>query len=647
MADDAKSSIVESKQLERTLTTDNKRRADVDSSVERESRVRHPISFKIFGITGLLLMLMALVTLISSINFSRVERQMVLLSDYYIPLDQILGDIRYHHLLQGLLLERALAANSGLASLPQVRKIVQSSAGQLGDCAYETYSAASRKLRDSVKDPVDKSLLGFELNRYCGDRKTMLATALVDKALTLSYVLDDPVLVREFTQLQGEMQRIPEARATMIASVDKFAAQSQTADAQAVEILKDQMETDRRAVGRASSTVSRLLHNITREAAAKASRVERSTTMFNWGITLAAATLGILFASLITRNVIRPVRALLKGARSVERGDLSIAIHVKSADEIEQLAQTFNYMVGGLREKENIKETFGKYIDPRIVKDLLDEHAFSEVGNKRIATVFFSDIEGFTSICEQLSADAAVKLLNSYFTHMSQPIRARNGIIDKYIGDAIMAFWAPPFTGEREHALLACQAALDQRARLVDFRASLPDVIGLRKGLPAFNIRIGLATGEVTAGSVGSEAAKSYTVIGDTVNLASRLESANKTFGTYLLISDTTRDLAGDAIEVRDLDRIRVAGKNESVQVFELLGMVGEVDDKMLKLRDRFETGLGCYRRRDWDGAEGHFAACAELDPDDRPTRFFLDLVTRFRAHPPPSDWDGVLELTK
>ena len=341
------------------------------------------------------------------------------------------------------------------------------------------------------------------------------------------------------------------------------------------------------------------------------------------------------------------MRALLKGARAVQHGDLSIIVQVKSADEIEQLAQTFNYMVVGLREKENIKETFGKYIDPRIVKDLLDEHSFSEVGNKRFATVFFSDIEGFTPICEQLSADAVVKLLNSYFTHMSKPIRDHGGIIDKYIGDAIMAFWGPPFTGEREHALLACQAALDQVALLAEFRASLPDIIGLRKGIPAFNIRIGICTGEVTAGSVGSEAAKSYTVIGDTVNLASRLEGANKTFGTYLLISDTTRDLAGDAIEARDLDRIRVAGKAESIHVFELLGRADEVDAKVLKLRDRFESGLRCYRERDWDGAEGHFAACAELDPEDRPTRIFLSLVTRFRAHPPAEDWDGVLELSK
>ncbi len=618
-----------------------------DRKMEAVARVRRPISFKIYGITGLLLMLMTLVTLISSINFARVDRQMELLSDYYIPLDQTLGDIRHHHLLQSMSLERALNADATLAPLPAIRAIVQAAAAKLGNCEYENYSAQSRKMREAHSVPAELAVLSFELNRHCGDRKTILAIALVEKALAMPQVAHDPLLSREFTRLQGERQRIPEARATMLASVDKYATQAEVADAHSLKYLKEQLEADRRAVGRASSNVGRLLHGITREAATKANHVQRSTLWFNWSITLIAAILGILFAGLITRNVIRPVRALLKGAKAVERGDLTIAIQVTSADEIELLAHSFNYMVGGLREKESIKETFGKYIDPRIVKSLLDERSFSEVGSKRRATVFFSDIEGFTPICEQLSADAVVKLLNSYFTQMSQPIRSQKGIIDKYIGDAIMAFWAPPFTDEREHALLACLAALEQRARLAEFRASLPDVIGLRRGIPAFNVRIGLATGEVTAGSVGSHEAKSYTVIGDTVNLASRLEAANKAFGTYLLISEDTRSLAGDAIETRDLARIRVAGKDEWVHVHELLGLAGQIDETLRMLRDTFASGLRCYLARDWDGAESHFIDCEKLAPEDGPTRVFLDLTRRYRTQPPAADWEGELEVGK
>ena len=612
--------------------------------MERENRVKHPIGFKIFGITSLLLILMALVTLISGINLGRVDRQMSLLSDYYIPLDQTVSDIRNHHLTQSLMLERALEGRPS-HGLDEFRKTVQSVAKELGNCEYETFSATGKRLRESITDQADRALLGYELNRFCGDRKTEVAIAMVDKALALPSVSGDPDLVRRFTQLQGEIKRIPEARAALSASVDKYSVQAKTADRQAIEILKEQMETNRRAVGRSASAVSRMLHTYTRDAAAKANHVEQRTSLYNWGITLGAAILGILFATLITRNVIKPVRALLRGAKAVERGDLTISIQVSSADEMELLAKSFNFMVGGLREKESIKTTFGKYIDPRIVKDLLDEHTFSEGGDKRIMTVFFSDIEGFTPICEQLSAEATVKLLNRYFSLMSGPIRTHNGIIDKYIGDAIMAFWGPPFTSEREHALQACYAALEQTARLAEFRAALPEITGLRKGIPSFRMRIGICTGEVTAGSVGSEAAMSYTVIGDTVNLASRLESANKTFGTYLLISESTRELAGDAIETRDLDRIRVVGKTESVGVFELLGRMGEVDAKLLQLRDRFELGIRSYRQRDWQTAIDHFSACRELDAEDRPTRFFLDLVMRFQAQPPAADWDGVWDM--
>lgn len=612
-----------------------------------ESRVRHPISLKIFGITGLLLLLMALVTFISSINFSRVDRQMTLLSNYYIPLDQTIADISFHHLMQGLFLERLLAVNVPLDTLPDMRKKVEASAKELGDCDYADYTAVGKKLRDAATNPVDEWMLEFEISNYCADRKIGFAQGLIDKALALPYVMKDPVLVREFSVIQSDMQRIPESRATMMANIGEFASQANSADPVALAFLKQHMESDRRKVSLATNAVSGTLHTITREGATKASRLERSTTLFNWGITVGAAILGLLFAGLITRNLIKPVRALLKGARSVERGDLNIAIQVNSSDEIELLARSFNYMVGGLREKENIKETFGKYIDPRIVKDLLDDRSFSEVGNKRFATVFFSDIAGFTSICEQLSADAVVKLLNSYFTHMSMPIRDHGGIIDKYIGDSIMAFWTPPFTSEQEHALLACKAALEQRAQLEAFRASLPDIVGLRKGIPGFDFRIGICSGEVTSGSVGSDAAKSYTVIGDTVNLASRLEAANKAFGTHLMISDTTRDLAGDAVETRLLGLVRVAGKHESVQAYELLGMAGEVEETRLKLRDRFEQALAAYDQRDWRGAAVHFKACLEIDPKDKPSRFYADRVGRFVDQPPGPDWDGVLDLAK
>jgi adenylate cyclase len=302
-------------------------------------------------------------------------------------------------------------------------------------------------------------------------------------------------------------------------------------------------------------------------------------------------------------------------------------------------------MVTGLKEKESIRETFGKYVDPRIVATVLDRNSLTQQGEKQVMTVFFSDIEGFTTLCEQITPENVVNLLNHYFTIMSEPISAQRGIIDKYIGDAIMAFWGPPFTNEREHAILACHAALDQVARLDAFRQTLPDLTGLRKGLPNFNMRMGICTGEVTVGTIGSSSKKNYTVIGDTVNLAARLEAANKHYGTRLIISDATYLLAKDVIEVRALDCVRVVGKSEPVHIYELLGMRGQVDPARLALRSQFEQGLAAYRQRDWESARAAFLACQQQDPNDGPSKTFLARLDRFAELTPGEDWGGVWDM--
>jgi adenylate cyclase len=205
-----------------------------------------------------------------------------------------------------------------------------------------------------------------------------------------------------------------------------------------------------------------------------------------------------------------------------------------------------------------------------------------------------------------------------------------------------MAFWGPPFTDEREHALLACRAALAQLGKAAELQRILPEVTGMRKGLPQLNVRVGLATGDVTVGNIGSDTTKGYTVIGDTVNLASRLEGANKFYGTRLLISDATRELAGEGIETREVDSLRVKGKTEPVRVHELLALKGALDPQAARLRAEFEAGLAEYRRSRWAAAEARFKACLALKPDDGPSRVYLERVEQFRKLPPPADWSGV-----
>jgi class 3 adenylate cyclase len=290
---------------------------------------------------------------------------------------------------------------------------------------------------------------------------------------------------------------------------------------------------------------------------------------------------------------------------------------------------------------------FGKYVDPRIVAGLIDRPELSEAkGTRREMTILFCDMQGFTAFSEGMTPAGLVNVMNRYLTVLSAPVRDNKGIIDKYIGDAIMAFWGPPFTGDEEHARLACLAALGQFGSLPGFNGELPELTGIKRGLPEIKIRVGIATGDVIVGNIGSEQTRNYTVIGDTVNFASRLEGANKAYGTRLLISERTQRLAADAIETREIDAVLVVGKSEPQRIFEVLGRRGEVEPARLALRDAFATGLASYRHRDWSEAHEAFEECLAIAPDDKPAKVFLDRIAHYHAAPPEGEWNGVWALT-
>ncbi|MBV8466300.1 MAG: HAMP domain-containing protein [Burkholderiales bacterium] len=606
--------------------------------------VRHPIWAKVTGITVVLLLLMGFVTYSSSANLKRLSRELALLSHYDIPLDQAVSDVRYDNLVQMLLFERIVALDP-THDLTPAQQAGDAAAAKLKSCDRAEVAAASKALRERFTDEAESYIAMYAVQGHCADMRLAVSQRLVDQALAAPNVANDIDLVRKFTRLQTQLAALPQARANLLEVTSTYLGAVQRGEAKSVSVLKAQLDANRRLVGLQAADISHALHEYTQGAAAEADQLEQNAFWLNWGITAGAALLGFLLASALTRNLVRPVRELLSGAQAIESGDLNIRVHVKSADEIALLAHSFNYMVAGLKEKESIKETFGKYVDPRIVATVLDSSSLAQQGEKRVMTVFFSDIEGFTSLCEQITPENVVRLLNHYFTTMSEPIAEQRGIIDKYIGDAIMAFWGPPFTTERDHAVLACKAALEQVERLDAFRQTLPDITGLRRGLPHFNMRMGICTGDVTVGTIGSSNTKNYTVIGDTVNLAARLEAANKYYGTRLIISDATYALAQDALEVRMLDRVRVMGKSEPVQIYELLGLAGQVSETRLALRTTFERGLAAYRRREWDAARGEFEACLQLEPEDGPAKVFIARLDRFAVQAPADGWDGIWNL--
>jgi adenylate cyclase len=375
-------------------------------------------------------------------------------------------------------------------------------------------------------------------------------------------------------------------------------------------------------------------------------RQQRQTIVISAVVTVIACVLGFVFATLVGSGITRPVMRLLEGTREVEAGRLDQSISITTRDEIGQLSAAFNRMVERLRQNQRIRETFGLYIDPRIAEGLLDQPAVAAAGGqRRVMTVLFCDMKGFTTLSEGVTPQGLVKIMNRYLSTMSEPINAHRGVIDKYVGDAIMAYWGPPFIDEAEQADAACLAALDMVGRVAGLRKELPELLGVR-AIPAdCDIRIGVATGEALVGSIGSAFMMSYTVMGGTVNLASRLEGANKVYGSRCLISEATASAAAAVIDVREIDRVIVVGQTRVETVFEIMAAKGAMSPEQLRLRELYAEGLAAYRARQWDAALAAFTAALEAVPGDGPSLALIARIENLKQAPPPEDWDGAWRL--
>jgi class 3 adenylate cyclase len=575
-----------------------------------EPAVRVTIGVKVFGIAVGLLILMGVVTLLSMRMSRTVDDQLVIIDHNYFPAYVALAQANISsveesaHVLRMLLAIAELTDNT--PKLDDLRKRL-ANAGKETD---QQISAARQHINEQIADPLD-----FDDN---------IALARLDVTIEA---------------LQEERRHYESVLAKLLAAAQ---VGNKVQVSELLAELDDWRDDFDRKVDAAQSEMRRLAG-----AAIVGTRAyQRHVVEISLVLVGIAMLLGITIAAAVTLGLVRPVRRLLAGTAAVEGGALNTIVPITSRDEIGRLTQSFNSMVGELRIKAQIRETFGKYVDPRIVAGLIDRPELTDAkGSRREMTILFCDMKGFTTFSEGMTPAGLVTVLNRYMTVMSEPVRRHSGIIDKYIGDAIMAFWGPPFTGADEQAGLACLAALEQLAGLGAFRTELPDLIGIKRGFPEIDIRIGIATGDVVAGSIGSEQTRNYTVIGDTVNLASRLEGANKTYGTRVLISEATKHLAADMLETREIDTVVVVGKTEPQRIFELLGRKGEVARERLALRDAYVEALDAYRRRDWEKALAGFEDCLAIVPCDAPSKLFLGRIARFRVTAPCAEWNGVWSL--
>src|ERR1700712_5782776 len=574
--------------------------------------IRLSIRRKIMGIAVTLIVLMAITAVLTMVLVMQVGARIEDLAYRYIP---AYGDLARANIRS---VERALAIR---------RVVIEKLQSPADDTRYKS-------LRDHY-DALDGQV----------DLEIQAARALIHSLIEKGPAFADVATLGRFeTRLDAinddSRRRLNAENKRMLALLDAGETKAIDDELERIDELRDDL--DKKLDGIRADRLG-LLRNDASQTVAK----QQQVCLISVFMTMLAAVLGLVFAMRVSAGVTRPVRRLLEGTRAVEAGDLGGTLVATSQDEIGQLTTAFNRMVEQLRLKERLRETFGKYVDPRVVEGLIEGPALAAEGQRRVMTVLFCDVRGFSSTSEGMTPQGLVKVMNRYFSTMSAPIRGHQGIIDKYIGDAIMAYWGPPFADHAEQARLASLAALDMLACVPQLRAELPELLGIRTLPNTFDIRIGIATGEVLVGSIGSELMMSYTVMGDAVNLASRLEGANKEYGGRILVSEATIAAASAAVEAREIDRVVTLGQTHAETVFEIMAPKGALTAAQIELRDRFAEGLAAYRAQRWDDARRAFEAALKTVPGDGPSLTFIKRLDFFASTPPDDGWDGAWHLER
>ncbi len=344
----------------------------------------------------------------------------------------------------------------------------------------------------------------------------------------------------------------------------------------------------------------------------------------------------LIFSPLIARPVVgsvtKPVRRLAAAANRIRQGDYGNQVSIDQADEIGELSAAFNDMTQGLAERDQVRDLLGKVVDPAVAEELLS-HDVELGGEEREITIMFSDIRGFTSLSERLSPQQLVSQLNEYLTTMSAAIEAEGGIIDKYIGDAVMALFGAP-TAHNDDPTRAVRASLAMGRALSELNHDFTE-----RGLPTLSMGIGINTATVVTGNMGSKTRLNYTVIGDGVNLAARIEGLTRVYGVPVIVCEKSKTAASD-FNFLELDQVRVKGKTEVERIFTPITQVATLENHL----QRHDAALAAYRGRRWIVAFEAFTALREEFPDlSAVYNLYLERISTCRQTPPLPNWDAVV----
>lgn len=589
---------------------------DNEATWERPTRVPGmSLGMKIFGASLILVVLMILVSAASIVMMGQVRHELQVEALVFQPLADDIADIETAVLEAEVLVERLRVDIIENSLDPDMAEAVARETDALHEEIEEEILHVRALLNDHQENVLDS------------DSKVVVATIMV------------------------RLEAVDRNHEAYNSAMNKMTESLRQGDMKLAGVYSDLLARQEREI---YDTLELIRAEIQAYVTKSLQKVLRLQTVLNWLIgilTAAAASLGLLLAWVISRRIVRPVHDLVDRMHDVQTGNLDIEAKASTKDELAWLANGFNEMVAGLRAKNRITETFGKYVDARVVQGLIGNPAMTRPGgDRRTMTVFFTDLAGFTSLSEMLTPDVLVRLLNEYFSTMSEPIRQEDGVIDKFIGDAIMAYWGAPFVEEPVQATNAVQAGLMQRRLIHEFREKVPEILGVRLDDLDINMRIGIATGPAVVGTVGSRSHRNYTVMGDIVNLASRLEGACKIYDLHFLVDEETWQRT-EGVLFREIDSLRVKGRKMPVRIFQPLTTHDLLDENpekraaMQSVVEAFETGLVAYRAREFSAAETAFKQCLSIWPDDSVSTMFLKRLEHLRMEPPPPEWDGVWTL--
>jgi adenylate cyclase len=291
-------------------------------------------------------------------------------------------------------------------------------------------------------------------------------------------------------------------------------------------------------------------------------------------------------------------------------------------------------------QQRTMRDVMARYLSPSVSQWVLNRPERLTLGGEtRTMTAFFCDLRGFTTLSQAMEPQALVALLNDYMSAMTEIVFRHDGVLDKYIGDEIMAFWNAPMD-QPDHAARACATALDMVQRLHELRAQWKE-----RGNPQLDLGIGINTGPMVVGNMGSRDRLAYTVLGDAVNIASRLQGVNKDYGTRVLVSEATMKAAGESFTYRYLDRVQVKGRTEPLAVYEVVSYRNQLDPETTAMLELYAKGIELYHAGQWTDASDLFLRLLASHPGDGPSALYLRRSREFAVTPPPPDWNGVTIL--